>query len=148
VVEPAPQLTYAMLEGLKVLHEEGLPARYRKNQVAGRAIRAGVRAMGLEPYARDEASASNTVTAIVNPDGAGGAAITGMMRKDYGVVIAGALEEVAGKLLRIAHMSQTSSPMHVLYTIGALEQTLERLGVPVKRGAGVQAAVAVFQAEA
>jgi aspartate aminotransferase-like enzyme len=148
VVEPAPQLTYAMLEGLKVLMEEGLPERYRKNRLAGTAIRSAIRAMGLELYARDEASASNTVTAIVNPAGLPASVITQMMRTDYGVVIAGALEEVAGKVLRIAHMSGTSSSMHVLHTIGALERTLARLGAAITPGAGMAAATTVFEGQA
>ena len=148
VVEPAPQLTYAMLEGLRILMEEGLPERYRKNRVAGRAIRAAVQAMGLELYAQHEPSASNTVSALVNPEGIPGAAITQMMRRDYGVIIAGALEEVAGKVLRIAHMSPTSSSLHVLHTIRALELTLKAMGRQVPSGAGAQAARASFEAEA
>ncbi|MGD0267364.1 MAG: alanine--glyoxylate aminotransferase family protein [Candidatus Methylomirabilota bacterium] len=148
VVEPAPQLTHAMLEGLKVLMEEGLPERYRQNRVAGRAIRAAVRAMGLELYAQHEPSASNTVTAVVNPRGIAAATITQMMRRESGVIIAGALEEVAGKVLRIAHMSCTSSPMYVLHTIRALEQTLERLDHQVPRGSGAEAALVAFEAEA
>jgi aspartate aminotransferase-like enzyme len=145
VVEPAPQLTYAMLEGLKVLMEEGLAERYRRNRVAGQAIRAGVRAMGLDVYAQDEGSASNTVTAIVNPEDIPGAAITQMMRDEYGVIIAGALEEVAGKVLRIAHMSSTSSQVHVLHALRAMEQTLLHMGRGVPRGAGWEAALAVFE---
>lgn len=148
VVEPAPQLTYAMLEGLKVLEEEGLPSRCRANRLAGQALRAAVRAMGLELYARDEASASNTVTAIVNPANIAGAEIVALMREEHGVIIAGALEEVAGKVLRIAHMSPTSRPLYMLHTVRALEQTLQRLGVAVTPGAGVRAALGVFQAEA
>ena len=140
VVEPAPQLTYAMLEGLKVLMEEGLPERFRKNRIAGLAVRAAVRAMGLELYVQDEPSASNTVTALVNPEGIPGADITKMMRREHGVIIAGALEEVAGKVLRIAHMSSTSSSLHLLHTIRALELTLSALGRPLPPGAGVEAA--------
>jgi aspartate aminotransferase-like enzyme len=140
VVEPAPQLTHAMLEGLKVLMEEGLPERFRKNRIAGQAVRAAVRALGLELYAQDEASASNTVTALVNPEGIPGADITTMMRREHGVIIAGALEEVAGKVLRIAHMSSTSSSLHVLHTIRALELTLSALGRPLPLGAGMDAA--------
>jgi aspartate aminotransferase-like enzyme len=148
VVEPAPQLTYAMLEGLKVLMEEGLPERYRKNRVAGQAIRAAAKAMGLELFVQHEPSASNTVTGIMNPEGIPGAEITKTMRRDYGVIIAGALEEVAGKVLRMAHMSQTSSQMHILHAVRALEHTLIALGRQVEQGAGVAAAMAAFAAAA
>ena len=101
--------------------------------------------MGLELYPLDEAHASNTLTAIVNPEGIPSAAIIEMMRTDYGVVIAGALEEVAGKVLRIAHMSATSCQMHILHTVRALEYTLARLGRRVPPGAGMQAALEAFK---
>lgn len=148
VVEPAPQLTYAMLEGLKVLLEEGLPERFRKNRIAGQALRAGIRAMGLELFAQDEASASNTVTGIANPEGIAGSEIIQRMRTDHGVIMAGALEEVAGKVLRIAHMSRTSTALHVLHTLRALEESLSSLGRKIPPGAGVQAANHIFHSAA
>lgn len=144
VVEPAPQLTYAMNEGLKVILEEGVAERFRKNRVAGKAIRAAVKAIGLETYPLDERYASNTLTAIVNPEGVKNSEIIGTMRKDYGVIIGGGLEEVAGKVLRMAHMSSTSDEMHVLYAVRALEKTLTKLGYKVEAGSGVNAARAVF----
>jgi aspartate aminotransferase-like enzyme len=144
VVEPAPQLTYALHEGLKVILEEGPAERFRKNRVAGKAVRAAVKAMGLETYPLDERSASNTLTAIVNPEGIKGSAIIETMRKDYGVIIGGGLEEVAGKVLRMAHMSSTSDGMHILYAMSALEKTLTKLGRKVEAGSGVNAARAVF----
>jgi aspartate aminotransferase-like enzyme len=147
VVEPAPQLTYAMNEGLKVILEEGLAERFRRNRIAGKAVRAAVKAMGLETYPLDERYASNTLTAIVNPEAVKSSAIIGTMRKDYGVIIGGGLEEVAGKVLRMAHMSSTSDEMHVLYAVRALEKTLAKLGHKVEAGSGLNAARAVFDAE-
>ena len=144
VVEPAPQLTYAMNEGLKVILEEGLAERFRKNRVAGKAIRAAVRAMGLQTYPLDERSASNTVTAILNPEEIKSSAIIETMRKDYGVIIGGGLEDVAGKVLRMAHMSGTSDEMHMLHAIRALEKTLTKLGHKLEAGSGLNAARAVF----
>jgi aspartate aminotransferase-like enzyme len=144
VVEPAPQLTYALNEGLKVILEEGLAERFHRNKIAGKAIRAAVSAMGLETYPFDGRSASNTLTAIMNPEEVRNSAIIETMRKDHGVVIGGALEEVAGKLLRLAHMSSTSDEMHVLYAVRALEKTLTKLGCKVEADSGVHAAKAVF----
>jgi aspartate aminotransferase-like enzyme len=148
VVEPAPQLTYAMHEALRILHEEGLAQRFQSNALAGRAVRAGIRAMGLQTYPLEDADASNTLTAIQKPDGIAAAAILDAMRRDQGVIMAGALEEVAGKVLRIAHMSGTSSEMHVLYTMRALEKTLTTLGWKLEKHAGVNAALAVFDGAA
>ena len=144
VVEPAPQLTYAMNEGLKIILEEGLAERFRRNRVAGKAVRAAVKAMGLETYPLDEQYASNTLTAIVNPEAVKNSAIIGTMRKEHGVIIGGGLEEVAGKVLRLAHMSSTSDEMHVLYALRALEKTLAKLGHKVEAGSGLNAARGIF----
>lgn len=144
VVEPVPQITYALNEALKLLLEEGLAERYRKNRLAGTAIRAAVKAMGLELYPLEEKYASNTLTAILNPPEIESSAITDTMRREYGVMIAGALEEVAGKVLRIAHMSSTSNEMYVLHTVRSLEKTLLRLGWKVEEGTGLNAATMVF----
>jgi aspartate aminotransferase-like enzyme len=145
VVEPVPHITYAMNEALQMIMEEGPAERYAKNARAGRAVRAAVKALGLELYPLEDRFASNTLTAIFNTTGIDSDAITGTMRQDYGVLIGGGLEEVAGKVLRIAHMGTTSDEMHITYTIEALEKTLAKLGWEAQPHAGVDAARAVFE---
>jgi len=87
------------------------------------------------------------VTAILSPEGLEASAIIATMRNEHGVIIGGGLEEVAGKVLRMAHMSGTSDEMHMLYAIRALEKTLTKLGHKVEASAGVNAARAVFDSE-
>jgi aspartate aminotransferase-like enzyme len=144
VVEPVPHVTYALNEALKILLEEGLAERYRKNRVGGQAIRAAAKAMGLELYPVEERYASNTLTAILTPDGTTNTAIVDAMRKDSGVVIAGAIEELDGQLFRIAHMGFTSNEMYVMHAVRALEGALVKVGHKVEPGAGPEAAQAVF----
>jgi len=144
VVEPAPHITYAMRESLKMILDEGPAERYAKNVLAGKALRAAVKALGLELYPLEDSYASNTVTAIFNNTGIGCDAVIGMMHREYGVVIGGGLEEVAGKVLRIAHMGKTANEMYVIYTIEALGKTLAKLGWESEPHAGVAAARAVF----
>lgn len=148
VVEPAPHITYAMNQALKMIMEEGLDERYARNALAGRAIRAASKAMGLELYPLDVRYASNTVTVILNTTGIDSDAIIGTMRRDFGVLLAGGLEDVAGKVLRIAHMGTTSDEMHVIYAIEALEKTLTKLGWKMEPRAGVNVARAIFEEHA
>jgi len=128
-IEPAPHLTYALNEAVKEILEEGIHERFRKNAVAGRAIRAGVRALGLELHPRSEEYASNTITAMMNPERISNSDILGIMRNKYGVIAGGGLEEIHGKVIRLAHMSSTSRPMYVLDTLWALGSTLRELGL-------------------
>jgi aspartate aminotransferase-like enzyme len=131
-IEPAPHLTYALNEALKEILEEGLQERFNRNALAGRAIRAGVRALGLELYPREEEYASNTITGVMNPDGISNSDILGLMRNKYGVIPGGGLEELHGKIIRLAHMSTTSNSMYIMHTLRALASTLKELGLPVK----------------
>jgi len=146
VVEPVPHVTYALNEALNMIIEEGPAKRYAKNALAGRAVRAAVKAMRLELYPLEERYASNTLTTVLNTTGIRSDALIGGLSEDFGVLIGGGLEEVAGKVLRIAHMGATADEMHVMYTLEALEKTLAKLGWSFELHAGMDAATAVFDA--
>jgi aspartate aminotransferase-like enzyme len=130
-IEPAPHLTYALNEAVKEILEEGMNERFKKNRIAGQAIRSGVQALGLELYPREERYASDTITGIMNPEHTANSEILGTMRNKYGVIAGGGLEELYGKVIRLAHMSLTSQPLYVLYAIRSLGSTLLDLGLPV-----------------
>jgi aspartate aminotransferase-like enzyme len=130
-IEPAPHLTYALNEAVKEILGEGLSERFKKNRIAGQAIRSGVRALGLELYPKQERYASNTLTGIINPEHTANSEVLGIMRNKYGVIAGGGLEELYGKVVRLAHMSLTSQPIYVLHAIRALGLTLKDLGLSV-----------------
>ena len=46
-------MTYALYEGLRLAHEEGLEARFRRHRENGAALSAGLGALGLEPAAQE-----------------------------------------------------------------------------------------------
>jgi aspartate aminotransferase-like enzyme len=143
-IEPAPHLTYALNEALKLIIEEGMKKRFAMNRMAGEAIRSGCKAMGVELYPLSEDYVSNTLTGIVNPEGVDSAEILELMRGRYGVVAGGGLEETAGKILRVAHMSMTSREMYVTRSIFALGSALRAVGRHVDPNLGVEAARKVF----
>jgi aspartate aminotransferase-like enzyme len=143
-IEPAPHLTYALNEAVKEILEEGLNERVMTNTIAGKAIRSGVRALGLELYPREEEFASNTITGIMNPQHVANSEILGMMRRKHGVIAGGGLEEIHGKVIRLAHMSSTAQPMYVLQAIWALGSTLQDLGLSVNIDKAVASAREVF----
>lgn len=130
-IEPAPHLTYALNEAVKEILEEGLKERFKKNTIAGQAIRSGIRPLGLELYPKEEKYASNTITGIMNPERVANGEILGTMRNKYGVIAGGGIEEVYGKVIRLAHMSVTSQPNYVTHAIWALGSTLQELGLCV-----------------
>ncbi|MFN9955418.1 MAG: aminotransferase class V-fold PLP-dependent enzyme, partial [bacterium] len=67
---PALSLLYGLDEALTMLLEEGMDAIAARHARFGVGVRAAVAAWGLRECAKRPAIASNTVTAIVVPDGA------------------------------------------------------------------------------
>jgi aspartate aminotransferase-like enzyme len=140
-------LTAAMSVATKLILEEGLPHRFRRHEVAAEAMRAGVRAMGMEMFA-DASVLSNTVACIKAPKGIDTAAVVTRMRDQYGILIGTGLDKIRATTLRIGTMGLTASPQYVLPTLSALEMALRDLGHKAEPGAGVAAAQRVFASAA
>ncbi len=61
----------------------------------------------------------------------------------HDITIAGGQGEMKGKVFRLGHMGYAVET-DVLVALGALEQVLTDLGVPVELGAGLRAAQEIF----
>ena len=105
-----------------VLLEEGLEASIARHELAARACRAGVRAMGLELWPRSEEIAAACVTAIAVPEGLTDAQVRDHCRERYGVMISGG--QGAGNLVRIGHMGPTARSLYPVVGLAALGRTL------------------------
>ncbi|HXG15251.1 MAG TPA: alanine--glyoxylate aminotransferase family protein [Calidithermus sp.] len=136
-------LTAAMQVAVRLVLDEGLPARFRRHAVASAALRAGVQALGLSMFP-DPGLWSDTVSSIVTPPGVEPAAVVRRMRNDYGILIGTGLDGLRATTLRIGTMGITASPQYVLPTLSALELALRDLGWKAEPGAAVAAAQRVF----
>jgi len=121
---------------------EGLDKSIARHALAAQACRAGVRAMGLDLWPRSEEVTADCVTAIAVPDGLTDAQVRGHCRERYGVMISGG--QGAGNLVRIGHMGPTASSMYPVAGLAAVGRTFADLGVPVKIGDGLDAALEVL----
>lgn len=128
------------------LLEEGLETSIRRHDLAARATRAGIRAMGIELWPRSEEISAACVTAVAVPDGLTDVQVRAHVRERYGVMISGG--QGAGNLVRIGHMGLTASGMYPLVGLSALGRSFADLGVHVDIGAGVEAALELLAAEA
>jgi len=125
--------------------EEGVTASIARHRTAARACRAGVTAMGLRLWPRREEISAPCVTAVAVPDGLDHEAVRDHVRANYGVMISGG--QGAGNLVRIGHMGPTASGLHPVVGLIALGRSLADLGVDVRIGDGVEAALDVLAAE-
>jgi pyridoxamine---pyruvate transaminase len=128
-----------------VLLAEGLETSFARHAQAARACRAGVRAMGLNLWPCREEIASPSVTAIGLPDSVTDAQVRDHARARYGVMLSGG--QGAGKLVRIGHMGPTARSLYPVVGLIALGRTLADLGIPVRIGEGVEAAMEILAGE-
>ncbi len=139
----ATSMLYGLREGLRILHQEGLEARFERHRQNGAAIVAGVKAMGLELFGGDEHRLP-VVTCIEIPSGIDGESVRSMLLDDFGIEIASSFGPLKGRIWRIGSMGYSSSRKNVLHVLGALEATLIYHGMQLPAGAGVQAALAIY----
>lgn len=120
--------------------DEGLEASIARHEAAAAACRAGALEMGLRLWPKTEDIAAACVTAIAVPDGLDHEAVRDHAREHYGVMLSGG--QGAGNLVRIGHMGTTANGLNPVVGLMALGRSLEDLGVSVRLGAGVEAALA------
>jgi alanine-glyoxylate transaminase/serine-glyoxylate transaminase/serine-pyruvate transaminase len=135
---------YALREGLRILLEEGLPARWERHRKNHLAIKAGLNALGLT-YTAVEGHQLPPLNAVRIPAGVDDLAVRKRLLNEFGIEIGSGLGEFKGKAWRIGLMGYNSRPDNVLLVLAALEQCLAWQGVKVSPGAGVAAANRVYQ---
>lgn len=140
---PAVSVLFGLREGLRMLFEEGLANAVARHAVYRDLVRAAVGALGLEPLAA-EGVASPAVTAIKVPAGLTPKDITGRLREEFGVVVAGGQGQLSDSIFRIGHLGYVQ-PTDLFAALAALEIVLNECGIAVPLGQGVAAAQAAWQ---
>jgi pyridoxamine--pyruvate transaminase len=102
--------------------------------------------MGLQLWAKTEAIASPTTTAVRIPEGVTDSAIIDAARSLYGVVFSTGRNDTMGKLLRIGHMGMVAEPVYAIVALTALGGALRKLGKKIDVSAGINAALQVIEA--
>ncbi len=143
----ATTMLYGARECARIVLQEGLENRYARHRAAGRAMTAGARALGLEVFG-DDATRMTNVTGVVIPAGIDGEAVRRRMREDFQIEIGSAFGPLQGRIWRIGAMGYNAAKHKVLITLGALETVLRAEGFACPPGAGVEAALAAWNAEA
>jgi len=137
-------MNYALHEALRVVHEEGLEARWERHRRNSAALVAGLDALGFRLFAQ-EGHRLPMLNAVWIPDGVDDAGFRKALLDDYDIEIGGGLGEVAGKIWRIGLMGETSSRENIMTFLGALETLLQNAGLLDRPGAGLDAAAALAE---
>jgi len=138
---PSTHLVYALHEAINIILEEGLENVFKRHKIVGEAVRAGIKAIGLKLFP-EESIASDTVTVIRTPNNINVEEILRIMRDKHHVFITGAppSPHLRGKVFRIGHMGLNASPIYIIPTLSALEETLKELGLNFDFGIGIETA--------
>src|SRR5512133_2579039 len=143
---PAISVVQGLHKALELYFQDGPEAAFERHALLSRAIKEGVRALGLDLFGEDVERAW-TVTAVRAPEGPEGQldadAICARIRADHAIVLAPGQGPLKGKVFRIGHLGYYDR-LDMIRGLAALEMTLDALGYPVKRGAAVAAAEDVF----
>jgi (S)-ureidoglycine-glyoxylate aminotransferase len=141
----ATTMLYAARECARIFLQEGLKNAFARHTAASRALTAGLKAMGLDLFG-DQAHKMANVTGVHVPDGVDGEKVRRALLKDFNIEIGTSFGPLHGRIWRIGTMGYNARADAVLATLGALDAVLaaERLRLP--RGAGVDAALAVYRA--
>lgn len=133
-------MVYAFHEALAVIADEGLEARVQRHLRHGRALQAGLEAMGLTLHAQ-EGHRLSSLTTVRIPDKVDDMRVRKRLLTEYSIEIGGGLGPLKGKIWRIGLMGYSSSPENVIVVLSALEKLLSEEGFRVEPGSGVRTAV-------
>lgn len=136
-------LVYALNEALKIILEEGLENVLVRHKRSAIAMRTGLKTIGFELYGRKEEFASDVVTGIVNPKGIR-TDIMNVLREQFGIIVGGGLEDLTGKIIRIAHMCNTANKLTVIRVLSAFEDIMTGQGWKFTQREAVEAALRIF----
>ncbi len=138
---------YALQESLRLIEqEEGLENVFARHRRLAGAVRAAVQHWsgnnGPQLFCLNPARYSDSVTAIMMPEGFNADDLRGVALKRFNVSLGGGLGPLGGKVFRIGHLGDLNEPM-ILGTLSTVELAMKVAGIPHTPG-GVDAAIAAL----
>jgi alanine-glyoxylate transaminase/serine-glyoxylate transaminase/serine-pyruvate transaminase len=130
---------YGLHEALVLLTEEGLEESWARHRRHHLALRAGLEAMGLK-FLVPETVRLPQLNAIVVPEGINDTELRRRLLEEYNLEIGAGLGALAGKIVRIGLMGYGCNVKNVLYCLGALEEVLAEMSMPIDKGVAERAA--------
>ena len=146
---PSLPLLYGLRESLAIIAEEGLENIFARHHRLAEGVRAAVRAWGggLKLCAKAPKWYSDTVSAILVPEGVNGADVIDVAFRRYDLALGAGLARMAGKLFRIGHLGDLNELM-LLGAIAGAEMAMRDVGIKIEAGSGVAATAEYYRSTA
>ena len=136
---PATNLLYGLREALRMLLDEGLEKVFERHQRLAEATRRAVRGWGLEVLCRNPEEYSNSLTAVMLPEGHDADAFRRLVLDRFNLSLGNGLGKLKGKVFRIGHLGDFNELM-LAGTLCGVEMGLDLASIPFSKG-GVGAAL-------
>ena len=137
---PVLPMLYGLRESLNIILEEGLDAIFFRHHHLAEGVRASITAgWRLKLCAKEPKWYSDTVSAVVVPEGINAAHVIDVAFRRYNLALGAGLSKVAGKVFRIGHLGDLNELM-LMGAIAGAEMAMQDVGVEVTAGSGVAAA--------
>lgn len=141
---PATNLLYGLRESLRMLHEEGLERVFVRHARHAEATRRAVAGWGLDVVCLNPAEHSNSLTAVLVPDGHDADHLREIILSRFDMSLGTGLGRLAGKAFRIGHLGHFNDLM-LAGTLAGVEMGLALSKIPHSPG-GVAAALETLSA--
>lgn len=144
---PSIPMLYGLREALAMLlDEEGLDNVIARHSYLAGGVRAAVlEGWKLKLCAQEPKWYSNTVSAVMVPDGFSGANVIKRAFLRYNLATGAGLAKMAGKLFRIGHLGDLNELMCLAAITGA-EMAMRDVGIKVEAGSGAAAGEEFYRA--
>jgi len=116
-------MVYSIHEALRIVHEEGLEARFERHKQNHAKLRDGLEAMGFEFLVAPEYRLP-MLNAVKIPTGFDDAIVRSRLLNEYNIEIGAGLGEFAGKVWRIGIMGESCTLNHINMVLAALKQIM------------------------
>jgi len=144
---PPIQHFYGLQESLSMLlDEEGLEQVFARHTRLGKMTRAATSAWGFETICQNPQEYSDSVTAILLPDGRDADALRRLLKERMQLTVGAGLARFTGKAIRVGHMGSINETM-LLGIIGAIEIVMDEFGLKPSMDGGAAARAALLESE-
>jgi len=143
---PPISLLYGLRESLNLLLDEGLKNVFMRHHRLANGVRNAIKAWGLQLYAVDPLSYSNTVSAVIVPNDIDANLVIKNAFENYNLSLGTGLSISNGRVFRIGHLGAINELMLAGAICGVEMAMLDAL-IDIELGSGVRAALESYLIE-
>jgi alanine-glyoxylate transaminase/serine-glyoxylate transaminase/serine-pyruvate transaminase len=117
-------MLYALREGLRIIFEEGLEARFQRHRILAERLNMELENLGFRPFAQ-EGYRLPMLNSVYLPQGVEDAPVRKKLLNDYNIEVGGGLGQVKGKIWRVGLMGEACRIQNIEYLAAALREILK-----------------------